>query len=101
MQLGELVLRERLGGEQVQRARVRIFEHRVQDRQVVAQRFPGRRRRNHHNVAPLPDGFRGHGLVAVQLRDAFFRIGCAQAPGAPIPAWAQTSPRAPEYGARR
>ena len=78
MQLGELILRERFGGEKVQRARVRIFQDRVQDRQVVAQRFSGSRRRNHDNVAPLPDGFRGHGLVAVQLRDAFFRIGVRQ-----------------------
>ena len=101
VQLGELILRERFGREKVERARVRIFEDRVQDRQVVAQRFPGRRRRNHHNVAPLLDGFRGHGLVAIQLRDAFFRIGCAPVRGAPIPAWAQTWPRAPGYGARR
>ena len=78
VQLGELVLRERFGGEEVQRARVQIFKNRVQDRQVVAQRLPGRRRRNHHNVAPLPDSFRGHGLVAIQLRDAFFRIGVRQ-----------------------
>ena len=53
VQLGKLILRERFGGEQVQRARVRIFQHRVQDRQVVAQRFSGGRRRDHHHVAPL------------------------------------------------
>ena len=74
MQFGQLILRQGFGGEQVQRARVRIFEHRVQHRQVVAQRFSGGRRRNHHNVATFFDGCRGHGLVAVQLRNAFFRI---------------------------
>jgi hypothetical protein len=39
VQLGQLVLRERLGREEVERACVGIFEHRVQDRQVVAKRL--------------------------------------------------------------
>ena len=78
VQLGELILRERLGGEEVQRARVRIFQHRVQDRQVVAQRFSGRRRRDDHHVASLPDACRSHGLVRIQLRDTFFRVGVSK-----------------------
>jgi hypothetical protein len=73
LQLGELILRERFRGEQVECSRVCIFENRVQNRQVVAQRLPGRRRRNHHNIASFPDGFGGQGLVAVQPRDALFR----------------------------
>ena len=78
MQLGELILRQGLGRKQVQRARVRIFKDRVQHRQVVAQRLAGCRRRNHHNVASLPNGFRCQGLVAIQLRNAFFRINVRQ-----------------------
>ena len=40
VQFGQLVLCQRLGGEEVERARVRVLEDCVQHRQVVAQRLP-------------------------------------------------------------
>ena len=76
VQFGELILRERLGGEEIQRARVRIFQHGVQHRQVVAQRFSGSGRRDDDDVAPLMHGFGRRGLMAVQFGDALLRI-CA------------------------
>ena len=78
VQFGELILRQRLGGKEIQRARVRIFEHRVQDRQVVAKRFSRGRGRHHHDVAPVSNGLRGQGLVAVELRDAFVGIDASK-----------------------
>src|SRR5256885_944959 len=44
LELGELILRERLGGEEIERARRGIFGDRVEDREVVAERLAARRR---------------------------------------------------------
>ena len=88
VQFGELVLRQRLGGEKVEGARVGIFQHRVQDRQVVAERLAGGRGRDHHGIASGMYGRRSLGLVRIKLLDAFRAIGCRSAPAAPIPAWA-------------
>ena len=78
MQFGELILRERLGGEKVERARVRIFEHGVQDGQVVAKRFSGSGRRDDHDVAARVHGCCCCGLVAVEFGDAFFGVGSGE-----------------------
>ena len=51
LQLGELILRERLGRKQIQRAARRVLQDRVQDRRVVAERLARRRRRDHDDVA--------------------------------------------------
>ena len=51
LQLGELILRERLGRKQIQRAARRILQDRVQDRRVVAERLARRGRRDDDDVA--------------------------------------------------
>ena len=78
VQLGELVLRERLGGEEVERARVRILEHGIQDRQVVAERLAGGRRRDHDEVFSGARKFRRGGLVRIELLDSLGAIGCGE-----------------------
>ena len=52
VQLGELVLRERLGREEVERAGVRVLQDAVEDRQVVAERLARGGRRDDDDVAP-------------------------------------------------
>ena len=71
VKLGQLILRQSLRGEQIQRARVRIFQDGVQDRQVVTQRFSRGGWRHYDNVFPCVNGFGGGGLVRVELPDAF------------------------------
>ena len=51
VQLGELILRQRLGRKQVQRARRRVLQDRVEDRPVVAERLARRGRRDRDDVA--------------------------------------------------
>ena len=80
VQLGELVLRQRLGRVEIQRARRRILEDRVEDRPVEAQRLARRGRRDDDGAAP---GQRvGHrlGLVRVELADAARRQRADQPP---------------------
>ena len=58
VQFGELVLRQRLGGKEIQRARVGIFKHGVQHGQVVAKRLARSSGRNDNEIlaarAPTP-----------------------------------------------
>ena len=75
VQFGELVLREGFGREKIDGAGVGIFEDRVQDRQVVAERFAGGRRRDDDDVFSGVDGFGGSGLVGVGLVDFFGLVG--------------------------
>jgi hypothetical protein len=70
MQLGKLILRERLGWKQIQRAARGILEHGVENRSVVAKRLPGRRRCDDDDVAPRQRMSDRFGLVGVQLRDS-------------------------------
>ncbi len=70
VKFGELVLRERFGGEEVERAGVGILEDLVQHRQVVAQRFSGSGGRDDDCVFSGVDGFRCGGLMDVQAADA-------------------------------
>ncbi len=78
VQLRELVLRQGLGGEKIKRPRIRILEHLVQHRQVVAERFPRSRRRNHHGIAPGMHGLCGSGLVCIELCHALLAVGRAK-----------------------
>ena len=66
-QLGELVLGERLGGEQIEHPRLGLLHQRLQHRQVVAERLAGRGRRDHHEVLALGHRVEGLGLVRVEL----------------------------------
>ncbi len=65
-----LVLRQRLGGEDVHGARVGVALERVQHRQLVDQRLARAGRRGHHHVAPRLQPVDGLGLVRVEARDA-------------------------------
>ena len=78
VELGELILRQRLGGKKIQRARVGIFQHGVQDRQVVAERLAGSGRRDDDHFVARHARFRGLGLVCVRPPNALCRIGCDQ-----------------------
>ena len=68
-QLHQLVRRQRLGGEQVERASRLVLRHRVDDGQVVAERLARCGRRHHHDVLPRADGLVGCRLVRVQRLD--------------------------------
>ncbi len=70
VEFGELVLRKRLGGEQIQRARFRILDQRGEDGQVVAERFAGRRRRHDDDVAALGGEPHRLGLMRVEIFNA-------------------------------
>jgi hypothetical protein len=69
VQLGELVLGERLGREEVERSHIRVLQDRVEDGKVVAERLAGGRRRDDHRAPPGPDGVAGLALVRVQPLD--------------------------------
>ena len=69
LQLGELILRERLGGKQIQRAAGGSCRIAVQDRRVVAERLARRRRRDHHDVTAGQRVLDRLGLMRVELRD--------------------------------
>ena len=75
VEFGELVLRERLGGEEVQRARIGIFENGVQDGQVVAESFARSGRRDDHEIFSRARQLRRGGLMRIKLVDALGAIG--------------------------
>ena len=70
LEFGELVLGQRLGGEQIQRASAGIGNQALEHRQVVAQRLAGGGGRHYHYVASGGGVFERLGLVRVQLADA-------------------------------
>src|SRR5260370_23787805 len=78
MEFGELILRQRFGGEEVHCAAVRAFQNRVQDGQVVTKRFSGGRWRNNHHVLAGSNCFRSGSLVAIELANAFAEISRPQ-----------------------
>ena len=78
VQLGQLVLGQCLGREQVQRPRVGVFQNCVQYRQVVAQRFAGSRRRHHHEILAPTRHLRRRSLVRIELLDFLGAIGSHQ-----------------------
>ena len=67
VQLGELILSERLGRKEIQRARRRILQDRVEDRRVVAERLARCRRRDGHHVAPAEHVRKRLRLMGVEL----------------------------------
>ena len=76
MQLGHLVLRQRLGRKEIERATRRIAQDRIEHRQVVAERLARRRRRRDDDVVSRRHVGKGFGLMAVELRDpAAFECG--------------------------
>jgi len=66
LELGELVLGERFGREQVQGSRRGILRDRVEDRQVVAEGLARRGRCHHHDVLLLMRDVERRGLVRVE-----------------------------------
>ena len=66
----ELVLGERLGGEEVERGRLRLGEQPLQHRHVVAEAFPARGPRHHHGVEPAAQRLDRLHLVGVKAGDA-------------------------------
>ncbi len=70
VQLGELVLRQRLRREQVESARVSVLQDPVEDRQVVAERLARGRGRDHHDVLAPAHALERLALVAVEARVA-------------------------------
>ena len=70
IQFGNLIAGKRLRRKQVQCARRRILQNRIQHRRVIAKRFSGRSRRDHDEIALRNRGFNRHALVNVRLFDA-------------------------------
>ena len=70
MKLRHLILRQRFGREEVERAARRIAQDRIEHGQVVAKRLARRRRRRDDDVAARRDVGEGFGLMDVELRDA-------------------------------
>jgi len=68
-QLGELILSQRLGGKEIEHARLRLLHQGLQHRQVVAEGLAGRGRGHHHQVLALGHRLEGLGLVRVELLD--------------------------------
>jgi hypothetical protein len=69
-ELGQLVLRQRLGGEEIEDAGLGLLHEGLEHRQVVAERLAGRGRRHDDQVLALGDRVIGLGLVRVELLDA-------------------------------
>ena len=70
VQLGELILRKRLCGKQVQRACGRVAQNGAEHRRVVAERLAGGGWRGDDDVPPRQRMVDGHRLVRIQLFDA-------------------------------
>ena len=68
--LGHLILRQRLGRKEIQRARGGVLKNGVEDRQVVAERLARRGGRRDDDVAAGCDMRERFGLMAVELGDA-------------------------------
>jgi hypothetical protein len=83
-ELGQLVLSQGLGGKEIEGGRVdpvgarRVGEETLEHRQIVAQRLPTSRGRNHHHVLALQRGLYRSGLVKVELLDAALPEGLSQ-----------------------
>ena len=76
LQLGELILRERLGRKEIQRAARRILQDRVEDRRVVAERLARRGRRDDDDVPAGERVLDRFGLMRVELIDAARPSAC-------------------------
>ena len=70
MQLGQLVLGQSLGWEQIQRSGLRVLQHALQNRQVVTSGLAGCGRGYDDQILPAQGKFRGLRLVGVEAGDA-------------------------------
>src|ERR1700733_5654372 len=66
VELGELILGERLGREKIEGARVGVFKDGVEDREVIAERLAGGGRSDNHKVLPGAGKLRRRRLVRVE-----------------------------------
>ena len=89
VEFGELVLRERFGGEEVERARIGIFEDGIQDGQVVAERFARGRGRNDNEIFARARRFGRGGLMRVELVDSLGAIRSGKFRANPRGHWAE------------
>ena len=71
----QLILGQGLGGKKINRASVGIFQNRVYDRQVVAQRFSRSRGRDDDNIFSVVRRLRGRRLMGVKPLDALGLVG--------------------------
>jgi hypothetical protein len=78
-QLDQLIRRQCLGGEEVERARRVVVGDRVDDRQVVAERLPRSRGRDDAHVPPSADRFDRRSLVRVERLESAPSQGVNQA----------------------
>ncbi len=69
MQLRELILGERLGGEKVERATLGLAQDAIEDRKVIAESLSRRGGCDHHDVLPCSDPLERLALVGVELFD--------------------------------
>src|SRR5262249_49497832 len=70
LQLVQLVLSQRLGGEEVHGAGTRLAQEEVQDWQVVAESLAAGSRGHNDNIAPRFDVFESFSLVRVKPVDS-------------------------------
>ena len=71
VELGPLVVREGLRREKVQGPAGRLLEDGVEHREVVAERFPGRRGRYDDDVLLFPEGVPAGALVGIEPVESF------------------------------
>ena len=83
-ELGGLVLAQRLGGEEEERARGRILREGLEHRHGVAERLAGRGGRDHHDVLAGVDRLDGIRLVGVRPLDAAVGQACPDARVKPL-----------------
>ena len=87
VQLGKLILRESLGGEEIQRACVRIFQNCVQNGQVVAEGFARSRGSDNDGISPRMYSRRRGSLMAIELSNALLSVDGGEIPAHPLRHW--------------
>jgi len=80
LELGELVLRQGLRREEIERARGGVFRDRIEDRKVVAERLPRGGRGDDDDVLPGMRRFQRGSLVGIERLDP----ACAERPRDPL-----------------
>src|SRR5438132_12793655 len=75
VKFGELVLCESFCWKEIQRTGVGIFKRRVQNRQVVTERFSGGGGRDDDNIFSGVNSFGCFGLVGIKPANAFSSVG--------------------------
>ncbi len=67
VQFTDLILGKCFCGKQIQGPGIVIPQYLIDNREIIAKGFPGRRRGNHHNILSLQHQINRPGLVRVQL----------------------------------